>query len=183
MTIINWDEVDALPMPTNLPYCAHGKYTVTVDKAEVKTLGTTPAVVISFQDGKEERYPKTVPYWISIKKDVNVVYRARQMRQLAIAMGKSKKDAQEAVDFCEGAENNDLMVKSYRALFEKLSSTHPKVEIETRTQQTNPDYDESTLTAEGCYQSARKAENKTEAKATEEMISEAEPVDIGDVPF
>lgn len=153
------------------PQAPEGKYKVTINAIEVKSLDSGAiAVTFKFKNSAEYSFPWAT-HWISMN---NRGWTQWHHKQLLEVFGVRKEDAMKAIDNAEdkAGDNANLVVSAYEAIYKKIALKHPEVEIVVR-----PQYDQ-----DGNYRYSQKGYQQFESEFTDSRVfSDNTPVKVDGV--
>lgn len=196
MAEIDWDAIETDINKPRTKYKEHapcGTYQVVLDHVEITDKDTwkSPRVIYFWADDDQYKYPHSYAHWLSMKKPN---WRAKHNIQILIALGI---DAKKATELVKAAENTDRekMVKGYEAMYKRVAERKPKADITIQEQYrdgkpvvvttdrgTTYTPTESDFTMFG----ARMMEQPPVAPAIVDPLegaTDAEEIDLGDIPF
>lgn len=174
---INWDEVQENAGGNYKNFYADGDYTAKCDGVEIKEVGQNGSVIMKFhfEEDKDGQFP-TADHWLSFKNDN---WRVWHNKCLMVALGATDDAAKKAVEMAEGKSGKENIIKGYEACYKKLLAKKPEVKIEVYTDE------KGYARAEFKDRTVAMPHDNGPAKEDngDDVISQGEPVDLGELPF
>lgn len=160
--MINWDKLEE-EFNNFKPQAPEGKYKVKVDKIEVKQLPSRSIpVTFKFENSKEYSFPWGT-HWVSTN---NIGWSQWHHKQLLQVLGVNEDNAKKAIDNLYSKENltDEVLVKGFQAIYDKIVAKHPEVEIVVRPQ----------LDQNGEYRYSQKGYQQFESEFTDSRVFSAQ---------
>lgn len=188
----NWSEIDEQYKGGQFKdYAPNGEHTAKLDSVKVVDNANwkSPAVEFIFLEDDTYKYPKSTRHFLSLAKPA---WRAKHSRDILMAFGMAKENAEKAIDVAEKDQDRAKLVRAYQAIFDRVAQKHPEVEIIVRTQMRDgkpvcsskgTPYSESELKkAPAPSGSSKPAKSAASATVAEEILG-GDEINLTEIPF
>lgn len=183
---IDWATIENENFAQMQPYIEQGRFTTTLDKVSAKDATQTGSIPVEFffKSVENSAFPKAT-HWFSVK---NQNWRAWHFRKVMELLGASETDAKKAVSTCEDQPTDEKKVDLYVQAFNRLAKKNVRFEVEVWQEPASNGkiYGRADFTDRSVRMSYPDAKATTEdsaATAAADLLADAEPIELGDVPF